>query len=219
MPSALRGIGYDAEEARIIADHVIDAALCGYEYSGLPRSSTSPSSQHFRRRAGPMRCCARPRCRSRSTAATMSACWRCTTRREAAIGKAAAHGIALVGVNNSWMSGRSAYYVEMIARAGLVGIHTVAQLAAGGAARRHPAGARHQPDRVRFPVVARADRDRHGHLGVHGDRAAVPRAPRRAAARGRGDRRATASRPRDPARRGAARCCRSAATRASGWRW
>ena len=30
-------IGYDPEEARIIADHVVDAALCGYEYSGLPK--------------------------------------------------------------------------------------------------------------------------------------------------------------------------------------
>ena len=27
---ALRGVGYSDEEARIIADHVIDAALCGY---------------------------------------------------------------------------------------------------------------------------------------------------------------------------------------------
>ena len=34
---AMRGIGYDAEEARILADHVLDAALCGYEYSGLPK--------------------------------------------------------------------------------------------------------------------------------------------------------------------------------------
>jgi hypothetical protein len=34
---ALRGIGYDAEAARIIADHAIDAALCGYEYSGLAK--------------------------------------------------------------------------------------------------------------------------------------------------------------------------------------
>src|SRR5687768_18606399 len=34
---ALKKTGYDAEEARIIADHVIDAALCGYEYSGLPK--------------------------------------------------------------------------------------------------------------------------------------------------------------------------------------
>ena len=34
---ALRGIGYDDDEARIIADHVIDAAMCGYEYSGLAK--------------------------------------------------------------------------------------------------------------------------------------------------------------------------------------
>ncbi len=44
----------------------------------------------------------------------------------AAIDRAQAHGFALVAVNNIWMSGRSAYYVEMTARAGLIGIHTVA---------------------------------------------------------------------------------------------
>jgi LDH2 family malate/lactate/ureidoglycolate dehydrogenase len=35
---ALRGIGYGAEESRILADHMIDAALCGYEYSGMAKS-------------------------------------------------------------------------------------------------------------------------------------------------------------------------------------
>ena len=44
----------------------------------------------------------------------------------AVIERAKPHGFALVGVNNIWMSGRSAYYVEMVARAGLIGIHTVA---------------------------------------------------------------------------------------------
>src|ERR1043166_586387 len=34
---AMRGVGYDADEARILTDHVLDAALCGYEYSGLPK--------------------------------------------------------------------------------------------------------------------------------------------------------------------------------------
>jgi len=41
-----------------------------------------------------------------------------------AIEKAAARALAIVGVTNSWMSGRSAYYVEMIAKADLAGIHT-----------------------------------------------------------------------------------------------
>src|SRR5712692_8701155 len=44
---ALRGIGYDAEEARIIADHVVDAALCGYEYSGLAKILNIPDSPRF----------------------------------------------------------------------------------------------------------------------------------------------------------------------------
>ena len=42
----------------------------------------------------------------------------------AAIAKATSRGFAIVGVTNSWMSGRSAYYVEMIAKADLIGIHT-----------------------------------------------------------------------------------------------
>ena len=45
---ALRGIGYDDDEARIVADHVMDAALCGYEYSGLPKILNLPESRNFR---------------------------------------------------------------------------------------------------------------------------------------------------------------------------
>ena len=43
---------------------------------------------------------------------------------EIAIAKAKASGIAIVGVHNSYYSGRNAYYVEQIVRAGLVAIHT-----------------------------------------------------------------------------------------------
>ena len=45
---ALRSIGYHNDEARIIADHVIDAAMCGYEYSGLAKILNVPESEHFR---------------------------------------------------------------------------------------------------------------------------------------------------------------------------
>src|SRR6202044_1737183 len=34
---AIAGIGYSREEVATIADHFVDAALCGYEYSGLPK--------------------------------------------------------------------------------------------------------------------------------------------------------------------------------------
>lgn len=121
---ALRGIGYDAEEARIVADHVIDAALCGYEYSGLAKLLNIPEHRRFKRPRQPIRVI-------RETAASvmldggnnvgMLVMYHAA---RAAIEKAAAHGVAVVGATNSWMSGRSAYYCEMIAQAGLVGIHT-----------------------------------------------------------------------------------------------
>src|SRR5206468_5095081 len=52
---AMRGIGYDPEEARILADHVIDAALCGYEYSGLPKLLNVADHPRLRSPRGPMR--------------------------------------------------------------------------------------------------------------------------------------------------------------------
>src|SRR5205807_2136046 len=38
-----------AAEAWIIADHVIDAALCGYEYSGLAKILNIPEHRRFKR--------------------------------------------------------------------------------------------------------------------------------------------------------------------------
>ena len=123
---ALQRIGYDAEEARIIADHVIDAALSGYEYSGLAKILNIPEHRRFKRPRYPMKVL-------RETAAStlydggnnvgMLAMYHAA---RAAIEKATNRGVAIIGVTNSWMSGRSAYYCEMIARAELAGIHTAA---------------------------------------------------------------------------------------------
>jgi LDH2 family malate/lactate/ureidoglycolate dehydrogenase len=44
---------------------------------------------------------------------------------EATIARAQANGLTIICLANTWMTGRSAYYCEMIARAGLVVIHTV----------------------------------------------------------------------------------------------
>ena len=122
--SALRGLGYDAEDSHIIADHVIDAALCGYEYSGLAKILNIPEHRRF----------AQPRQKMRILHETpvsalydggnnvgMVAMYHAA---KAAIAKAEVHGISVIGVTNSWMSGRSALFVEMIANAGLVAIHT-----------------------------------------------------------------------------------------------
>src|SRR5471032_3241374 len=44
---ALAGLAYDEEAARIIAGHVVDAALCGYEYSGLAKILNIADSPRF----------------------------------------------------------------------------------------------------------------------------------------------------------------------------
>jgi LDH2 family malate/lactate/ureidoglycolate dehydrogenase len=122
--AALRGIGYTEDEARIVCDHCVDAALCGYEYSGLAKILNVPESSNFRRPR-------RPVAPLRETAVSLAldggnnvGMLALYYAAEATIKKAEAHGIALVSVHDAWMSGRAAYYVEMIAKAGLVALHS-----------------------------------------------------------------------------------------------
>src|SRR6266571_1083507 len=123
---AMRGIGYEPEEARILADHVIDAALCGYEYSGLAKLLNVADYPRFKAPRGPMRVIKETTVSVLYDGGNQSGMLGMYYATRAVIERAQRHGFALVGVNNIWMSGRSAYYVEMAARAGLIGIHTVA---------------------------------------------------------------------------------------------
>jgi LDH2 family malate/lactate/ureidoglycolate dehydrogenase len=121
---ALRGIGYDAEEARIIADHVINAALCGYEYSGLAKILNIPEHRRFARPRYAMKILRETEISTLYDGGNNVGMLAMYHAAQAVIEKTENRGIAVVGVTNSWMSGRSAYYVEMIAKANLVGIHT-----------------------------------------------------------------------------------------------
>jgi LDH2 family malate/lactate/ureidoglycolate dehydrogenase len=127
---ALRGIGYDADEARIVTDHVIDAALCGYEYSGLAKLLNIPEHRRFSRPRGPIRLLHETEVSALYDGGNNVGMLAIYHAAKAAIEKVKAHGIALVGMTNTWMSGRNAYFVEMIAREGFVAIHTAASGAA-----------------------------------------------------------------------------------------
>lgn len=122
--AALAGIGYEPDEARIIADHVIDAALCGYEYSGLAKLLNIPEHPRFKL---PRR---KPAVLHETAISTLIdggnnlGMLALPYAADAAIAKARQSGIAVVGLTDSWVSGRSAYYVERIARADLVALHT-----------------------------------------------------------------------------------------------
>jgi len=120
------GIGYEPQEARILADHVIDAALCGYEYSGLPKLLNVADDPRHRAGRRPIRIAKETSVSVLFDGGNQSGMLGMYYATRAAIERAGAHGFALIGVNDIWMSGRSAYYVEMAARAGLIAIHTVA---------------------------------------------------------------------------------------------
>jgi LDH2 family malate/lactate/ureidoglycolate dehydrogenase len=88
----------------------------------------------------------------------------------------------VVGVNNSWVSGRAAHSVERVARANLIGIHTVSST-------RHvaPPGAVKpvlgtNPIAFGFPTSGEPVVIDNGDLGVHVDRHDLSRAARRAPA-------------------------------------
>jgi LDH2 family malate/lactate/ureidoglycolate dehydrogenase len=123
---ALLGLGYDAGEARIVADHMLDAALCGYEYSGLAKILNIPEHRRFREPRRPMALVRESEVSALYDGGNNVGMLAMYHAARAAIAKAAVHGFAVLAVTNSWMSGRSAYYVEMIARADLVAIHTAA---------------------------------------------------------------------------------------------
>ncbi len=135
---AVQGTGYDAEESRIIAEHVVDAAMCGYEYSGLAKilnMADSPNSRAERRPIKPLHETEVSALLDGGNNVGMLAVYRAA---QIAVSKAQARSFAVVGVTHTWMSGRSAHYIELIARAGLIGIHAVSsahQVAPYGGAR------------------------------------------------------------------------------------
>jgi LDH2 family malate/lactate/ureidoglycolate dehydrogenase len=123
--AALESAGLTAGEARIVVDHLIDNSLCGYRFAGLPRILAIADSADIKRPRTPITIVHETPVSARIDGGNhvgYVAMHRCA---EVAIEKATTSGIALVSANNSWFSGRNAYYLEKIARAGFVGIHTV----------------------------------------------------------------------------------------------
>lgn len=135
--NALLGIGHDVRQAETLAGHMLDAALCGYEYSGLPKILNLADYQEKHLPTGPIRTIHETPLSIMQDACGHNGMLAIQQATEQAINKARDNGFAVAGVFNSWMSGRSAYYVEQIARAGLIGIHTISsrpQVAPPGAA-------------------------------------------------------------------------------------
>ena len=121
---ALQRIGYIAEEARIITDQLIDNALCGYRFASQPRILAIADDAKTGKPRTPIRIIRETPISALVDGGNKVGYVAAFRGAEIAIEKAKASGIAIVGVNNSYFSGRNAYYVEQIVHAGLVAIHT-----------------------------------------------------------------------------------------------
>ena len=121
--TALRNIGYDETQARIICDHVIDAALCGYEYAGLPKILNLPEHKRFKMPRTPIKTLRETPVSRQIDDGNHNGMYVLYQAAQIAIGIAGTNGVAVVGVTNTWVSGRSAHYVEMAVKEDLACIH------------------------------------------------------------------------------------------------
>jgi len=121
---SLRRIGYSDAEAALITDHLVDNALCGYRFASLPRILTIADDAKTAQPRSPIRIIRESPSSALVDGGNNVGYLAAFRGAEIAIEKAKAAGMALVGVNNSYFSGRNAYYVEHIVKAGLVAIHT-----------------------------------------------------------------------------------------------
>jgi LDH2 family malate/lactate/ureidoglycolate dehydrogenase len=121
---SLRRLGYPQDEAAIITDQLIDNALCGYRFASLPRILAIAGDEKTRQSRRPITVIRETPVSALLDGGNNVGYVAAYRGAELAIEKAKTSGMAIVGVSDSYYSGRNAYYVEMIARAGLVAIHT-----------------------------------------------------------------------------------------------
>ncbi len=120
---ALDRLGYEPDDARIITDHLVDSALCGYTFAGLPRIlaiASNPKAKEPRQR---IQAVFETPASSLIDGGNNVGYLAAHCGAMAAIEKAKFCGLSAVGVYNSYYSGRAAYYVEKIVNAGLIAIH------------------------------------------------------------------------------------------------
>ena len=104
------------DEAAIITDQLIDNALCGYRFASLPRILAIADDEKTGKPRTPIRVVRETPVSALVDGGNKVGYVAAYRGAEIAIAKAKAIGIAIVGVHNSYYSGRNAYFVEPIVR-------------------------------------------------------------------------------------------------------
>jgi LDH2 family malate/lactate/ureidoglycolate dehydrogenase len=121
---ALTRAGMSAENARITADHLVDANLCGHEFSSLPRVIALAEALRDKAPAKATRVVRENHCSALLDGGDNVAYVVSIHAIDKAIEIARKNGVAVVCANNTWFGGRLAYYVERAAREGFIAMHT-----------------------------------------------------------------------------------------------
>ena len=121
---ALTRAGMRADAARIVADHLVDANLCGHEFSSLPRVVALVDELGRKGSPGEIRVVRETACSAVIDGGDNVAYVVSLTAIDKGVEIARRNGVAVVTANNTWFSGRLAYYVERAARQGFVALHT-----------------------------------------------------------------------------------------------
>jgi LDH2 family malate/lactate/ureidoglycolate dehydrogenase len=131
----LQKYGITKDHGLLVADHLIDAASAGHGFAGLPRVLALVQHLCDRPAAGPISIHRKSRNSIVIDGGGNNGYVTSLYGIDRAIELAKETGVGIVGVSNTWFSGRLAYYVERAARAGFIALHT-----ANTAARVAPAG-------------------------------------------------------------------------------
>lgn len=121
LETVMRNHGHDAEQAAVIADHLLDCELRGLRQGGLARAiSISERLARTTTARAPIRVERDTPVSARIDGGDQLGYLVGRRATEIAIEKARAMGIAVVGAHNTWYTGMLSYYAEMAVAQGLV---------------------------------------------------------------------------------------------------
>ena len=123
--AALSRNGLSVPHARQVAEHLVESALCGHEFSSLPRVLAIVDALRAKAAAAtPISIAREDGAFAHVDGGDNIGYVVSLVAVDKAVEIAARCGVAVVTAGNTWFSGRCAYYVERAARQGFVALHT-----------------------------------------------------------------------------------------------
>ena len=119
----MRACGFDQDEAGAITDHLMDCELRGAVYGGLSRALTIVETvRALPEPSSPWRVTRQTSVSAQIDGGNSAGYLVARHATELAIAKAQQHGIGVVAVYNTWLTGMFSYYMEMATRNDLVAL-------------------------------------------------------------------------------------------------